>query len=189
MEPIQRKERSGSYVLCWKTDGTLAELPELRSSYQRRTLCSPPMLLAPVCVATSASCTGEPPKLRYASRYMKWRLMSSRLSELDAGDGCGTQFRPAQLPDGRGVTGIRDVGERVIDGVVPHVTATLVESMKPLEEGSGPRTISASPAGGGVRLSTSAGRNPYCGKPPTLGRFALSSRAGRPWSILSRSKT
>jgi hypothetical protein len=53
------------------------------------------------------------------------------------------------------------VSVSLIVGVFPHVTATLVESRFLFETGSGPITNAASPAGGGVRLSRSDGRNPY----------------------------
>ena len=53
------------------------------------------------------------------------------------------------------------VSVSVIVGAPPHVTATLAESILLILVGCGPMTNAASPAGGGVRLSRSDGRNPY----------------------------
>src|ERR1700760_4855218 len=91
---------------------------------------------------------------------------------------CGTQARPllTQLAVVNVVFAIVD-SVRVIVGTAPQVTATRVESVVALVEGSGPKTNSASPAGGGVRLSRSAGRNPNCWLVCGV-RFALCIRAG-----------
>src|SRR5437763_963525 len=88
--------------------------------------------------------------------------MLSRAAALACPD-CGTQRRPVltQLAVVKVVVAIVD-SVRAIVGTAPQVTATLVESVAALVEGSGPRTNAASPTGGGVRLSRSAGRNPNC---------------------------
>src|SRR5690242_10615623 len=93
---------------------------------------------------------------------MKWPLMLSRPLALAWPD-CGTQARPVltQLAVVNVVLAIVASVRRIV-GTAPHVTATLVESVVALVEGSGPRINSASPTGGGVRLSRSAGRNPNC---------------------------
>src|SRR5438067_5525139 len=139
--------------------------------------------------ATSDSCNGVPPKLRYASRFMKCWSRLSRYIDDEAGGGSGTHARPPATHGARAQGELMVVSVSAIDGVVPHVTATLAESRSVVVEGSGPRTNSASPAGGGWGLSMSATRKPYCGCPPYCLRSALNCRAVCPLSILSRSKT
>src|SRR6185436_11605422 len=120
--------------------------------------------------------------------------MLSRSSAATAGDGWGTQsrlsravvlFTQGALP----IPTATVFSVRVIVGVAPHVTATLATSVLFVNAGSGPRTNPAAPAGGGVRLSRSAGRKPYWNLLDFFERSAATCRAGWPRSILSRSKT
>src|SRR3954463_5009218 len=78
---------------------------------------------------------------------------------------------------------------RAIGGVVPQVTLTRVEPVRFVNCAFGPRINSASPAGGGVTLSRSAGKKPYWIPVLSFARSALGCRAGRPALCLSGSKT
>src|SRR3954463_13935160 len=98
---------------------------------------------------------------------MKWPCRLSRSSAPTAGAGCGTQSRfscAAVLFTQGGelmpVVLMTAEGSAMV-GVVPHVTFTRVESVRFVNCAFGPRTNDASPVGGGVRLSRSAGKKPY----------------------------
>ena len=116
---------------------------------------------------------------------MMWFDRLSRLSDESAGDGCGTQRRPP--PEHGGVPALVTAMVAfvtVIVGVAPQVTATRVEASVSAVV-PGPMQNSASPVGGGVRLSRSAGRNPKC-NPEEVDSCI---RAVSPWIICVRSKT
>src|SRR5207244_13622760 len=105
-----------------------------------------------------------------------------------AGEVCGTAAREvwashthAALP---GPSLMGGPAVTTIVGVESHVTATRNESVSSVSVKLGPRTNSASPAAGGVKLSRSAGRKPYYA---TRSWFCM--RAGRPAIIFVRSKT
>src|ERR1051326_8836228 len=83
------------------------------------------------------------------------------------GPACGTQSRlscaAVLLTQGAVVmpTVVLVVFVAVIVGVAPQVTAIRQRFVRFVNCRFGPMTYSCAPVGGGVRLSTSAGKNPY----------------------------
>src|ERR1051326_6537779 len=77
----------------------------------------------------------------------------------------------------------------VMVGVAPQVTAMRHRFVRLVNWRFGPMMYACAPAGGGVMLSRSAGRNPYCGAGPSLARSTLCMRAVGPLILAARAKT